>query len=68
MGMPASGKLVRQERTYYFIGTHRREVVYSVAAGTLEEAWRKFQCSAEAGTDILLVVKTETEIYLARGT
>ena len=39
MGTPPLGKLVRRERSYYFVGAIRREVIYSVAASTLEEAW-----------------------------
>ncbi len=66
MGTPASGKLVRRERNYYFIGLYRRDVIYSVSASTLEEAWQKFRSSAQAGTEILFVIKTETEIYLAQ--
>ncbi len=65
MGTPASGKLVRRERSYYFIGEHQREVIYSVVAATLEEAWQKFRSSAQASREILFVIKTETEIYLA---
>jgi hypothetical protein len=58
-------KLVRTERTFYFIGAMRREVVYSVAAANLDDAWHKFHSSQSAGTEILLVIKSETEIYLA---
>jgi site-specific DNA-methyltransferase (adenine-specific) len=67
MGMPPSGKLIRHERSYYFIGAARREVIYSVGAETWEEAWRKFRSSRQADTEALFVVKTETEIYLAQG-
>ena len=58
---------VRRERSFYFVGTFRREVVYSVAAESIEEAVRKFNSSAQAATEILFVIKTETEIYLAQG-
>jgi site-specific DNA-methyltransferase (adenine-specific) len=60
-----AGKLVRRERSFYFIGTFRREVVYSVVADDMEEAVRKFSASTQSGLEILLVVKTETEIYVA---
>jgi site-specific DNA-methyltransferase (adenine-specific) len=60
-----AGKLVRTERTFHFIGAARREVVFSVAAADLDDAWRNFHSSRSAGTDILLVIKSETEIYLA---
>jgi hypothetical protein len=62
----SAGKLVRRERSFYFIGTFRREVVYSVVAGDLEEAMQKFSTSTQSGVEILLVVKTETEIYLTQ--
>jgi site-specific DNA-methyltransferase (adenine-specific) len=58
-------KLVRTDRTFYFIGAMRREVVYSVAAANMDEAWSRFRASQSAGTEILLVIKNETEIYLA---
>ncbi len=66
MDTPASGRLVRRERSYYFVGAIRREVIYSVPAATLEEAWQRFRSSAQAGVEILFVIKTETEIYLAQ--
>jgi len=66
MGTPLSGKLVRRERSFYFVGLHRREVIYSVVAATIEEAWQEFRSSAQAGAEILFVIKTETEIYLAQ--
>ena len=61
-----SGKLVRRERSFYFVGSYRREVVYSVAAESMEEALAKFQGSAQAALEILFVIKTETEIYLTQ--
>jgi site-specific DNA-methyltransferase (adenine-specific) len=61
-----SGKLVRRERSFYFVGTFRREVIYSVTAENMEEAVEKFHGSAQAATEILFVIKTETEIYLAQ--
>jgi site-specific DNA-methyltransferase (adenine-specific) len=60
-----TGKLVRRERSFYFVGSHRREVVYSVVAPDMEEAIQKFSASTQSGVEILMVVKTETEIYLA---
>jgi DNA methylase len=60
-----SGKLVRRDRSFYFIGTHRREVIYSVSAENMEEALRKFQSSPHSSIEILFIIKTETEIYLA---
>ena len=60
-----SGKLVRRDRNFYFVGAHRREVIYSVTAETMEEALQKFQSSPHSAIEILFVIKTETEIYLA---
>jgi len=57
--------LVQQERKFYFVGANQREVIYSVEAKTLEEAWQNFRSSPQAATEILFVIKTETEIYLA---
>ena len=57
-------RLVRRERSFYFVGTSRREVIYSVSAETMEEALQKFRSSAHAATEIVFVIKTETEIYL----
>jgi len=33
----------------------------------MEEALQKFHSSAQAATEIMFVIKTETEIYLAQG-
>jgi hypothetical protein len=62
-----SGRLVRRERNYYFVGTFRREVIYSVVAEDMEDAVRKFHSSAQGTIEISFVIKTETEIYLAQG-
>jgi len=67
LGMSTETKLVHQERSYYFVGNSRREVVYSVVAENMDEAMQKFHASAQAATEIIFVVKTETEIYLAQG-
>ncbi|HVA17509.1 MAG TPA: site-specific DNA-methyltransferase, partial [Candidatus Dormibacteraeota bacterium] len=68
MSGPISAKLVRRERNYYFIGSLRREVIYSAPAESLEEAWRKFTLSSRSTTEVMFVIKTETEIYLRDGT
>jgi hypothetical protein len=62
-----SGKLVRRDRSFYFVGTHRREIIYSVSAENMEEALQKFQSSPHAAIEILFIIKTETEIYLHQG-
>jgi site-specific DNA-methyltransferase (adenine-specific) len=64
--MTLTTTLVHRERKYFFVGALRREVVYSVVAESLEEAWKRFQSSPQQAEPILSVIKTETEIYLAR--
>lgn len=64
--MTLTSKLVHRERKYFFVGVHRREVVYSVVADSLEEAWKSFGSSQYHTCEILSVIKTETEIYLAQ--
>lgn len=66
MNEETKSKLVRAERNFYFVGAHRREVIFSVAAQDLEGAWAAFRASPHAGTDILFIIKAETEIYLAQ--
>jgi site-specific DNA-methyltransferase (adenine-specific) len=58
--------LVHRERSFYFVGNDRREVIYSTTAETIEEARQKFTASPHAATSILSIIKTETEIYLAQ--
>jgi hypothetical protein len=66
MSTDGNEKLVRRECRYHFVGAHRREVVCTVTASNMEEARALFAASSESGTPILLIVKTETEIYLAQ--
>ncbi|HKF51752.1 MAG TPA: site-specific DNA-methyltransferase [Candidatus Acidoferrales bacterium] len=63
-----SAKLVRRERNYYFVGSLRREVIYSAPAESLEEAWTKFALSSRSSSEVMFIIKTETEIYLKGGT
>jgi len=65
MSAAPTTKLVRRERHYYFVGSSRREVIYSAPADSLEDAWAKFTSSSHSATEILFIIKTETEIYLA---
>jgi hypothetical protein len=58
-------KLVQQERRFYFIGRLKREVIFSVLAESLDDAWQKFRASGRSDSDALFIIKTETEIYLA---
>jgi len=57
---------VHRERKYYFVGAQRREVIFSVVADSLEEAWKSFESSPNQAEPIFSVIKTETEIYLAQ--
>ena len=63
--MSAQSKLVQQECRFYFIGGADRRVIFSVLADFLEEARQKFRASGLFDSDVLLIIKTETEIYLA---
>jgi len=59
-------RLVHKERNFFFVGSEKREVVFSTAAQSMEEAWQRFHSSAKPRTAVLFVIKTETEIYLAQ--
>ena len=58
-------QLVQQERRFYFIGRINREVIFTILAATLDDAWDKFRASGRPDSDALFIIKTETEIYLA---
>jgi len=58
-------QLVQQERRFYFIGRIKREVIFTVLAESLDDAWAKFRASGRSDSDALFIIKTETEIYLA---
>ena len=58
-------KLVNQERRFYFVGRTNRQVIFTTFASSLENAWREFRASGKSESDSLLIVKVETEIYLA---
>jgi hypothetical protein len=62
--MSVSLQLVQQERRFYFIGRLKREVIFSVLAESLDDAWQKFRASRRSDSDALFIIKTETEIYL----
>jgi site-specific DNA-methyltransferase (adenine-specific) len=63
--MPSQLQLVQQECRFYFIGGQDRRVIFSVLANSLDEARQKFHASGYPDTDALLIIKTQTEIYLA---
>ena len=59
-------KLVQRECRFYFIGLMRREVIFTVQAVSLDEAWQAFHRSPKSSESVFSVIKTETEIYLAQ--
>jgi site-specific DNA-methyltransferase (adenine-specific) len=63
--MPNETKLVTQERRFYFVGRANRQVIFTTLAPSLEDAQREFRASGKPETDALLIIKVETEIYLA---
>lgn len=58
-------KLVQQELRFYFVGQTRREIIFSVIADSLDDAWQKFLSSGRPSSDALFIIKSKTEIYLA---
>jgi site-specific DNA-methyltransferase (adenine-specific) len=60
-------RLVRRDRNFHFVAANPREVVFTVAADDMAEAWTRFRNSAASSTQVLFVIKTETEIYLTQG-
>jgi len=66
--MPPLLKLAQTSCTYHFVGARVREVIYSVSAFTVEEAWQKFSAHVRQDEDVFCVIKAQTEIYLASRT
>jgi len=62
--MHTPAQTVFRERKYFFVGLRRREVIYTVVAASLEEAWKVFLSTRASKEEVLSVIKTETEIYL----
>lgn len=58
-------RLAFRESRFFFVGSYRREVIYSVVALNLDEAWRCFRSSPYSAEQVISIIKTETEIYLA---
>jgi site-specific DNA-methyltransferase (adenine-specific) len=63
--VPRQLKLVQQECRFYFIGQADRRVIFSAVAESLDEARDKFLASGHRDSDVLFIIKTQTEIYLA---
>jgi site-specific DNA-methyltransferase (adenine-specific) len=66
MALQDSNRVVHSELTFYFVGAHRREVLFSTHAASLEDAWTRFRATPHANSEIIFVIKTQTEIYLAQ--
>jgi hypothetical protein len=64
-GMSAQFKLVQQELRFYFVGQTKREVIFSVVAESLDDAWQQFCASGRSASEAFVIIKTQTEIYLA---
>jgi hypothetical protein len=64
-GMSPQLQLVQQERRFYFIGRTKREILFTVQAESLDEARQTFRNAGNSDSDVLFIIKTETEIYLA---
>lgn len=58
-------KPVHSELRFHFVGRVKREVIFTVLAASLEDAWQQFRASGKSDSDAIFIVKTETEIYLA---
>jgi site-specific DNA-methyltransferase (adenine-specific) len=61
--MSTQFKLVQKELRFYVVGETKREVIFSVLAESLDDAWQKFRASGRPASDALFIIKTETEIY-----
>jgi site-specific DNA-methyltransferase (adenine-specific) len=59
-------KLVQRESRFYFISLMRRDVIFTVDAPSLDEAWQALHQSPKSSESIFSVIKTQTEIYLAQ--
>jgi site-specific DNA-methyltransferase (adenine-specific) len=63
--MSAQFKLVHEEIRFYFIGQPKREVIFTTLAVSLEDAHQKFLASGKSRSDAFIIVKSQTEIYIA---
>ena len=63
--MPPPLQLVQQELRFYFIGREDRRILFSVLASSLDEAQQKFLAAGHSPSSAFLIIKTETQIFLA---
>jgi DNA methylase len=66
MSAAITAKPIHTERSFYFVGSDRREIIFMTTASSLDDAWLRFHASPRASAAIMFVIKTETEIYLAQ--
>lgn len=66
MALSDSNRIVHTSLTFHFVGANRREVLFTTTAASLEDAWTRFRATPQAHHEILFVIKTQTEIYLAQ--
>ena len=64
MALQSSTRIVHTELNFHFVGAIRREVIFSIAANSMDDAWTRFRASPRGNLEILFVIKTQTEIYL----
>lgn len=63
--VPSSLQLIQQECCFYFIGSAKRKVIFSALATTIEDARDKFRRAGHTDSDVIFIIKAQTEIYLA---
>ena len=63
--MSPSLQLVQRELRFYFIGRFDRRVIFSTIADSLEDARQRFRSAGHPDSDALLIIQTETSIFLA---
>jgi hypothetical protein len=64
MALSDSNRIVHSSLTFHFVGANRREVLFTTSAASLEDAWTRFRATPHANSEIIFVIKTQTEIYL----
>lgn len=58
-------QLVQHELRFYFIGRTDRRVIFSTLADSLDAARQLFRNAGHPDSDALLIIQTETSIFLA---
>jgi site-specific DNA-methyltransferase (adenine-specific) len=58
-------KLVQHELRFHFIGRQSLSVIFSVLSPSLDDALHQFRLSGRSPSDVLFIIKSETQIFLA---